>query len=33
MLEAGIGESLAIVDLLVQSHNAGDVVKPEIGEV
>ena len=33
VLEAGVGESLAIVDLLVQPHNASDIVKPEIGEV
>ena len=33
MLETGVGEPLAIVDLLVQPHNASDVVKPEIGEV
>ena len=33
MLKAGIGESLAIVDLLVQPHNASDVVQSEVGEV
>lgn len=33
VLEACVGESLAIVDLLVQPHNASDIVKPEIGEV
>ena len=33
MLEACVGESLAIVDLLVQPDNASDIVKPEIGEV
>ena len=33
VLEAGVGEPLAIVDLLVQPHDAGDVVQPEVGEV
>ena len=33
MLKAGIGESLAVVDLLVQPHNASDVVQSEVGEV
>ena len=33
MLEAGVGEPLAIVDLLVQPHNASDIVQPEIREV
>ena len=33
VLEAGVGEPLAIVDLLVQPHHAGDVVQPEVGEV
>ena len=33
VLEAGVGEPLAIVDLLVQPHDAGDVVETEVGEV
>ena len=33
MLEAGVGEPLAIVDLLVQPHDASDIVQPEIREV
>ena len=33
VLEAGIGESLAVVDLLVQPHNTSDVVQTEVWEV
>ena len=33
MLEPSVGESLGIVDLLVEPHHAGHVVEPEIGEV
>ena len=33
VLKAGVGEPLAIVDLLVQPHDARDVVETEVGEV
>ena len=33
VLEARVGEPLAVVDLLVQPHHAGDVVETEVGEV
>ena len=33
VVKAGVGEPLAVVDLLVEPHDAGDVVQPEVGEV
>ena len=33
MMKAGVRESFAVVDFLVESHDACHVVEPEVGEV
>lgn len=33
VVEAGVGETLAVVDLLVQTDDGGHVVLPEVREV
>lgn len=33
MVEAGVGETFGVVDLLVQTDDGGHVVLPEVGEV